>query len=339
VYFKYLLVKYFKNFLIVFLSLSLLYVVVDFMFNYSKLPSSSNLQVLYAFYVFVYASYMLFPLAIIFGFLLTLSSMIKFNEFVSFYSLGFKPKKLIRPFLFLAIVFTFVMYLTQCTKLAYANQYAKSIKDNFNYKTYNLFLKHKNNIVYIKVINPFSKTAWGIRVFEINENKIKKVIYARKAVFIDNAWHTKNAQILTLKKEIWQKENKPLVFLKNFAPKILTNLKTLDNISFYDAYITIRYFKDIDLNMILSILAFKIFTPLLMIAFMVYLFFISPIHVRISNVSLFMIKSVTFSMMLWAIELMLFKFSKQGILPFWTLAIPFVMVLIIDFFVIRRSND
>jgi len=339
VYFRYLLVKYFKNFLIVFLSLSLLYVVVDFMFNYSKLPSSSNLQVLYAFYVFVYAAYTLFPLAIIFGFLLTLSSMIKFNEFVSFYSLGFQPKKLIRPFLFLAVIFTLFMYLLQFSKLAYANQYAMSIKENFNYKTYNLFLKHKNNIVYIKVINPFSKTAWGIRVFEFEGKRIKKVIYAKKAIFVDNAWRTKNAEILILKKEVWEKEQKPLVFLRNFAPKILTNLKTLDNISFYDAYITIRYFKDIDLNMILSIMFFKIFTPLLMIAFMVYLFFVSPIHVRVSNVSLFMIKSVTFSVLLWAGELLLFKFAKQGILPFWTLAVPFVVVVIIDFFVIRRSND
>jgi len=339
VYFRYLLVKYFKNFLIVFLSLSLLYVVVDFMFNYSKLPNSSNLQVLYAFYIFLFASYMLFPLALIFGFLMTLSSMVKFNELLSFYSHGFKPEKLIKPFLLLAVLFTFVMYLTQFTKLAYANQYAKSIKDNFNYKTYDLFLKHKNNIVYIKIINPFSKTAWGIRVFEFEGKRIKKVIYAKKAIFVDNAWRTKNAEILILKKEVWEKEQKPLVFLRNFAPKILTNLKTLDNISFYDAYITIRYFKDIDLNMILSIMFFKIFTPLLMIAFMVYLFFVSPIHVRVSNVSLFMIKSVTFSVLLWAGELLLFKFAKQGILPFWTLAVPFVVVLIFDFFVIRRSND
>jgi len=339
VYFRYLLIKYVKNFFIVFLSLSFLYVVVDFMFNYSKLPSSSNLQVLYAFYVFVYASYTLFPLAIIFGFLITISSMIKFNEFVSFYSLGFRPSKLIRPFLFFAVVVTILMFAIQSSKLAYANQYAMSIKENFNYKTYNLFLKHKNNIVYIKEINPFSKTAWGIKVFEVENRKIKKVIYAKRAVFENNKWKSDEAEILILKEDKWEKVKKPLVFLQNFAPKILTNLKTLDNISFYDAYITIKYFKDIDLNMILSILFFKIFTPLLMIAFMVYLFFVSPIHIRVSNVSLFLIKAVSLSVLLWAGELLMFKFAKQGILPYWSLAIPFLLVIILDFFVIRRSYD
>ncbi|NPA87952.1 MAG: LptF/LptG family permease [Epsilonproteobacteria bacterium] len=338
-YFRYLLKKYFKSFMLVFLGLSFLYVIVDFMFNYAKLPSSSNLQVLYAFYVFIYASYTLFPLAIIFGFLLSVSSMIKFNEFVSFYSLGFRPKKLLKPFLIFALSVTALMYLLQSSKLAYANQYATSIKENFNYKTYNLFLKYKNNIVYIKSINPFSKMAWGIKVFEIKNRKITKVIYAKRAVFENDKWKTKNAEIMTLKQNVWQKEQKPLVFLENFTPKILSNLKTLDNISFYDAYITIRYFKDIDLNMILSIVFFKIFTPLLMIAFLIYLFFTAPIHVRISNVSLFMIKSVTFSVLLWAGELLIFKFAKQGILPFWTLAVPFLAIVVIDFLVIRRSYD
>jgi lipopolysaccharide export system permease protein len=280
--------------------------------------------------------FMLYPLAIVFSFLMTLSSMIKFNELVSFYSLGFIPKKLIKPFLFFAVLITLFMYALQFSKLSYANQYAKAIKDNFNYKTYDLFLKYKNNIVYIKVINPFSKMAWGVKVFNYKNNELKKVISAKKAVYKNNSWHAKNAEILILNDDKWVKKKKELVFLKNFTPKILTNLKTLDNISFYDAYILIRYFKDIDLNMILSILFFKIFTPLAMILIMIYLFFTAPIHVRVSNVSMFIVKAVMLSVLIWAVELMMFKFSKQGIIPFWSIAI---VPLIILFFVLRRDND
>jgi len=279
---------------------------------------------------------MLYPLAIVFSFLMTLSSMIKFNELVSFYSLGFTPKKLIKPFLFLAIIITLFMYALQFSKLSYANQYAKAIKDNFNYKTYNLFLKHKNSIVYIKVINPFSKMAWGVKVFKFKNYELKEIISAKKAVYKNSKWYAKNAEILILSEDKWVKKKKDLVFLKNFTPKILTNLKTLDNISFYDAYILIRYFKDIDLNTILSILFFKIFTPLAMILIMIYLFFTAPIHVRISNVSMFIVKSVMISVLIWAVELMMFKFSKQGIIPFWSIAI---IPLIILFFVLRRDND
>jgi len=341
VYFFYILKKYLKNFLIVFIGLTFLFVVVDYIFNFAKLPSSSNLQVLYMFYMLVYSAFTLYPLALIFAFLLTLSSMIKFNELVSFYSTGFTPQKLIRPFLFLFLSVTAFMFVLQSTKLAYSNQYAKAIKENFNYKTYDLFLKYKDNVIYIKVINPFSKTAWGLKVFrlDIQNQKVKEVILAKKAKYRNSQWIAKNAVVIKLTDKAWISEKKNLKFLKNFTPKILSNLKSLDNISFYDAYIAIRYFKEIDLNMILSIVFFKIFTPASLLALMVLLFFKSPIHIRISNVTVFMLISVALSMLVWAVELMLFKFSKQGVLPYWSLAIPFFVILLIDFITLRRSND
>jgi lipopolysaccharide export system permease protein len=203
----------------------------------------------------------------------------------------------------------------------------------------NLFLKFQDYIIYFRSLNPIVKHAYGVKIFEIKNSRIQKVISAKRAVFKDNIWECKNAYILILTQNEWKEETKDIKILKNFKPKIISNLKMLDNISFYDAYITIKYFKDIDLNKILSIVFFKIFTPLTLIAFMVYLFFVSPIHIRISNVVVFMIKSVTFSLLLWGAMLMLYKFTKQGILPYYVLSVPFLIMLILDIIILRRNND
>ncbi len=310
---------------------------MDYIYNFDSLPKSSNLQVMYIFYMFVYASFVIYPLALIFSFLLTLNQLIKFNELVSFYSLGFTPKKLIMPFLLSAgLVFSVFTFL-QTTKISYANQYANAIKSNMKLNNTNLFLKFQNYVIYIKTLNPIVKHAYGVKIFDIKNGQIKRVINAKIAVFENNEWFCKNASVLTLSQKSWKKEIKNITILKNFKPKIISNLKMLDNISFYDAYITIKYFKEINVNKILSIVFFKIFTPLSMIAFIVYLFIVSPIHIRISNVVVFMIKSVTFSLLIWGSELMIYKFAKQGIVPFYVLALPFAVILIIDYFAIRRK--
>jgi len=338
-YFFYLLKKYIKYFLIVFFATSFLYTIVNMLFSISKLPTSSNLIVLYLFYVFIYASLLLYPLALIFAFLLTLNQMIKFNELVSFYALGFTPKKLFKVF-FISTGLIIVLMLTfQSTKLVYTNEYAQAIKDAKKLNTKNLFLKYEDKIIYIENLNPVLKKANNINVIELKNKEIKKVIFAKEAVFKDNVWITNKADIIFMNSKKWIKQQSNLIFLKNFKPKILSNLQKLRDISLWDAYLTIKYFKNIDLNTILSIVFFKIFTPLSMLALMFYIFMISPIHVRISNITFFMLKSISLSVLVWGGMLILYKFAKQGVLPFWSLSFVFIILIIFDIYIIRRSNE
>ena len=338
-YFFYILKKFLKNFLIIFFSVAFLYSVVDIMFSISKIPSSSNLFILYLFYMFVYACITLYPLAIAFGFLLTLNQMIKFNELVSFYSLGFLPKKILKPFLLSSLILILGMFVLESTKAAYSGEYAQAVKDAKKLSTSNMFLKYKNKIIFIKRLNPILKRAYGIKVFILKNNTVIKIYFAKKAQFINEKWYCENAEIMTLSKKRWEKEKKPLYFLHNFKPKIISNLQKLKDISFYDAYLSIKYFKNIDKNMILSIVFFKIFTPLAIVALMILLFIQAPIHIRISNVPLFMLKSLSLIILVWGGMLLIFKFAKQGVLPYWNLILPFVVLLIIDFIILRRNNE
>ncbi len=338
-YFFYLLKKYLKNFFIVFIGVSFLYTIVSMLFSISKLPSSSNLVVLYLFYLFIYSALLLYPLSIIFSFLITLNQMIKFNELVSFYALGFSPKKIFKPFFISAFLITLFMLFLQSTKLAYSNEYAQAIKDLRKLTTKNIFLKYQNKIVYIKQLNPVLKVANYISVFDMKDNTLNKVIFAKKAVFKKDVWVSKKATIIFINKKRWQKEVTNLVFLKNFKPKILSNLQKLRDISLYDAYLIVKYFKDIDLNTILSMVFFKIFTPLSILALMFYIFITAPIHIRLSNITVFMIKSISLSILVWGGELILYKFAKQGVIPFWSLSLIFIILLIIDIYAIRRVNE
>ena len=127
--------------------------------------------------------------------------------------------------------------------------------------------------------------------------------------------------------------------MQNFKPKIISNLQKLQDISFYDAYLTVKYFKNIDKNTVLSIVFFKIFTPFVMVSLIILFFIQSPLHTRISNVPLFMVKSLSLSILIWGVMLLLFKFAKQGVLYYWVLVLPFVLLLIIDFIILRRNNE
>ena len=336
-YFFYLLKKYLKNFFIIFFAVSFIYATVSMFLNISKLPNSSNLVVLYFFYVFIYSALLLYPLSLIFSFLLTLNQMIKFNELVSFYSLGFEKNKLFKPFFYFSVLLTFFMFFLQSTRVVYSNEYAEAIKNSNKLSTRNIFLKYKNKVIFIKKLNPILKTARDVRVIELKNKEVSKVLFAKEAFFKNDRWFSDKVDVEVLTKNRWIKKEVKLSFLENFKPKIISNLQKLREISFYDAYLSIKYFRNFDLNTIFSIIFFKIFTPFSMIALMYFLFFTSPIHIRVSNTALFMVKSIAITIFIWGGMLLMYKFSKQGVLPFWSLSLPFLILVIINF--IRRNNE
>jgi lipopolysaccharide export system permease protein len=338
-YFKYILKKYIKNFFIFLFSLSFLYLLIDLIANFSHLPNSSNLQILYSVYILGYAFENFYSLALVFSFLYTVYFLIKYNYLVSFYSLGFSKREILYPFLFFSFIVYFVFLGLENTNYVYLNQKAKNIISNKKVKKENLFLKHNNSIVYIKELKPLLKKAIDLKIFVLDNMKVKKIISIKEAVYNDNIWIGKNAVIKTIKnKKIETEKLNQIKILKNFEPLVLSNLKRLDSLSISDALLAIKIFKDIKLNKIISILFYKTVTPLSLILMLIYLIYISPMHQRISNISLFMIKSVFFVIFIWGINLLLYKFVKQGVLSPFVLFIPLLFIIILDFYVIKKEH-
>ena len=337
-YFFYILKRYFINFVLILFSLSFFFVLIDFIANYSRLPDSSNLQVLYIYYEILYSIDMFYPLALVFSYLLTVYYMVKFNEIVSFYSLGFSPKKLLMPFMFLALcVFTLFMFLDS-GKFAYVKEYANSILNKNKYSSNNLFLKYKDKIIYIKKIRPILKEVENVKVFILDKNSIKKIIVAKKAKFKNDVWIAKKAEITLINGDKITKEVKDIKLLKGFKPKIISNLKKLNSISLYDAYIAINLFNDVNINTLLSIVFYKIFTALSLIFIIFALMFKIPLHSRISNVSLFLVKSSFFTILIWGSDLMIYKFAKQGVVSPYLLALPFFVILVYGIYLFYKEK-
>jgi lipopolysaccharide export system permease protein len=314
------------------------YDVVDIIANYQKLPSSSNLQVLYIYYITLYSADIFYPLALIFSFLMTIYSMVKFNEIVSFYSLGIGVKKLLKPFISFALLVFTVFFALQFTKFPYMRQYADNLLSHKKLTDKNLFLKWQNKVIYIQKLNPVLKEAFNMRVFYLKNSKVEKIVIANKAVFSQNEWIVKNATVKYLKENevVVKKEN--LKILKDFKPKIISNLKNLNSISIYDAYLAITLFKDVNVNTLLSIVFFKIFSALSLILLIVVLMFNAPLHVRISNISLFMVKSLLFTIFLWGSELMLYKFAKQNVINPYVLMLPFFIILLVELIIVYKEK-
>jgi lipopolysaccharide export system permease protein len=338
-YFTYLLKKYVKNFFIFLFSLSFLYLLVDLIANFSRLPNSSNLQILYSVYILGYAFENFYALALIFSFLYTLYFLIKYNYLVSFYSLGFSKRKILLPFLSFAFIVYAVFLILENTNYVYLNQKAQSILSKKKLKKENLFLKHNNNIVYIKELKPLLKKALNLKIFVVDGIKVKKIISIKEAVYKDNIWIGKDVSIETINdKNIALKKLKELKVLKDFEPLVLSNLKKLDSISIEDALLAIKVFKDIKLNKIISILLYKTVIPLSLILIMVYLMYKSPMHQRIANISVFMIQSIFMVIFIWGVDLLLYKFVKQGVLSPIMLFLPLLFIISLDFYIVKKEN-
>ena len=319
-------------------SLSFFFVIIDFITNFSRLPDSSNLQVLYLYYIVLYSIDMFYPLAIVFSFLFTVYYMIKFNELVSFYSLGFTVKKVLKPFMSFAFLVFFLFIALSSGKFAYVREYADSILNKKQYSNTNLFIKYNNKIIYIKKIKPILKEAVNLKVFIVKNRKVEKIIFAKKAVFKNDIWYAKNAEITLITDKKILKLIKDVYILKNFKPKIVSNLKNLSSISLYDAFIAIKIFKDVNVNTLLSMVLYKIFTALSLMGLLIILMFKAPMHQRISNVSLFLIKSILLTILVWGIQLMIYKFSKQGILSPFILMIPCFLIFSYGIYLLYKEK-
>jgi len=341
IYFRTLITLYVKNFFIIIFSLVSFFVFIDFMFNKDKLPNSFNLQFLYAFYQAGNAVLLIYPLSLLFAMLITVMTLVKKNELISFLSLGYSLKKLYKPFFVFSMFLTLFLIGFQFTKYSLFSNMAEQIKQSdFSNKTNkNLFFKFKDKVIYIQKINIYSKKAYGVRFFKIKDNQIQQIFFVKNAVFKDNEWYSND--IVT--KEI--RDNKVIIkhingkFLKGFKPNILNKLETKSNMTLKEAVEAIYFLKkeDIDVNFIKAYIYNVIIPPLSFLLLITILFFKAPIHSRISNTKLYILISLLSSVMLWALFLLARKMSLNGILsPDIAFFTPFSLLLVLAIYYFRK---
>jgi len=346
---KYVLTKYLKYFLIIFISLEIFFVGFDYIWNIDDLPNSANLQLLYIIYDFIYIANITFSLSMLFSFIITLAFLIKENVIISFYSLGISKINVLLPILFIIFIMIVMFIALQTTNLAYAKEKKVKILSGKYFATQknNIFLKYKNNFIYFKKLYPFEKKALDIHIFEVKNNQLINTIIAKKAYYQKNKWYVIDAKIINKPINIdWDKSKleinyeKFLYTLKGFKPKIISNVyKANVEYSIYDAIYTFFLFSEQNLNTnkIRAIIYSKILMPFFVIPMIILLFtYVTPSS-RFFKLGSFISIGIFSSLIIWGIMFFLQKLAVSNIINAeLAIILPLVLLFSISLYKLKE---
>ncbi len=346
---SYILSKYLKNFIIVLLSLELFFIGIDFLQNFSKIPDSANLQLLYLAYNAFFTLTLTLPLALVFGWIITLIVFIKNNEFVSFLSLGSSPKLIYKPIAVFSFLILSFLVLLQATPLAYSYEQRGKIMDgNYFIDTKDsLFLKYNEYFIYFGKLYAEEQRAENIHIFKLEGKDIVESIVAKKALFKNGTWQVfmakKTIKPMTInfdvsKIKIEYIDN--LEVLKGFKPKILDSVyEAKSTFSILDAAEALFLLNDQKINTtsVRSSLYYQAFIPFFIIPVILIVFVASSINSRFFNVAKFSSITIFFTLIVWGVFFMLHKLSQGGIaIPEVALLLPLLIWFIVGYFIFKK---
>jgi lipopolysaccharide export system permease protein len=324
--------------------MEMFFVGIDFLQTISRLPQSANLQLLYFFYNSFFVLTTTLPLALVFGWVVTLVYFIKNNSIISFYALGISKKQIIRPILLISSVITILFMFLQTTKLAYAQEIKNNIIHNrfFVNERNNIFLKYNDYFVYFKKLYPLEKKAIDIHIFKVQNHNVVETIIAKKAYYQNKKWYVIDATIIKKPAKInWNNsklttsQEKFLYTLDGFKPKIIDSVyKAKSHFSITDAIYTIVLFKDqnFNINKVKAILYAQTIVPFFIIPLIIFVFLYSNASVRFFNTAKFISFWVFISLISWATIFLLEKLSMGGIvIPEIAIILPLFILYIVSY--------
>lgn len=339
---KYIVKNYLKNFFVIFIALDLFYVGVDLLTNYNNIPDSANLQILYALFQGMNAVNYVLPLSIVFGMVVTYFSMIKSNELICMYASSISKRALVRPFFITALGLTLIYIGLNCMEFAYAYEYSANLKkyNRISNSSEDLFLKHNNQYVYFKKLDPLKQVAYDVTIFEVDNVDLTKIIRASVASFIQNHWILEKVSIVhkpritSLDNDGYRTENvDKLQTMENFKPKIMDNVYQSEyTLSISDSIDALRFFNEqgVNTSKIKATLFYQLFFPFFAPFLIVILYYKAPVMGRYFNMALIASSFAFVTLIVWSGLFLLSRLAANGVV-FAEIAIllPIVLLLFI----------
>ncbi len=318
--FRYIIKGYIRYFALIFLALVVFFVGLDYLQSFKSLPSAANLQILYIIYKSFYAVDLLLPISLVFASIATNIYLVRRNELVAFYSVGYSKREIIKP-MFLASGTIIALYaLLHATPFAYANENAESIRKHkvLASATNDLFVKYYDKYIYFEKLYPFLKKAENVRVFRIEGDSLKELVRADEAHFMEKGWRMSGAEVvIPLQEAIEVKKDADITILQGFKPKILDSVyEGKSSFSIIDAVYAIALLKDQNVNtekieaVLLAQLVYPLFAPLLGVILFAFL----PTTQRGGALSFYGFVSIVAALALWGILFTLLRLSYSGVL-------------------------
>lgn len=294
-YFYYLAKLYAKNLLAILFGLAFAFAAIDYFQHVQRLNVAGNYKILYIFYMWQESLGLVYPLAIVFGLIMTKLSLVKNNTMGALHAFGYSKKKLLVPFMAVATGIYIIFALLHTTEFSYAKEKAAVFLNNKSniYNVNNLFFKYNDTFVYIKKLDPIHKRIDDITIFKVEGYQIRYTINAPLAVFDGEEW---DAQDAILKTHIYNEgqldrytveHKKRIKTLKGYKPKIIESLYDGKALNIIDAFFTWRLLASQSLNSskVRASLYNKVITPLFALAMLLILFFKLPFYARETNLS------------------------------------------------------
>jgi lipopolysaccharide export system permease protein len=324
--FRYIALHYLKYIAVILAALVFFMVGFDYMDNADKLHSA-NLVVIYLTYKVFFAVDMLLPLSLVFAMIAAKIFLIRSNALVAIYSLGYNKTDVIKPFVVVATVITTIYVGLHATSFARADEYANNIKHSaqFLQPTKNLFFTFKDRYVYFGKLFPLQERAEDIRIFNLKNGELRKILTAKGAYYAGDNWHLREAvaiekpQTLTLGgKGITVTKLQDLKLLEGFRPKILDQVyEGKVNYTIIDAVDALLLLgnQNINIDKIKSALYRIFLSPLFIPSLIILIFFFVPISPRFLNITLFSFMAILATMMAWAVLFVLTELSNNKTIP------------------------
>lgn len=317
---------YFKNFVVLFVALTLFYVGVDALTNLKDMPMGANLKLLYFGFTALGAVNYVLPLSIIFALIVSKFSMIRSNELVSFYALGVSKNSLVKPPFFIALLITAIYIALNFTPFAYARDMGRNVlkASQLSRTSSDIFVKFEGKFVYIKELDPFGGKARNVRIFDVNSSGLNEAIFAADAEFIGGEWVLGDAEVTKLPeilrlggKGLSSQNFSELKTLANFKPKTIENAAVGDSaVSISDALDFIFAFKNetAALNSakttLYNLAVAPFFAPLTL--FIIYYFL--PVTGRFMSLALASFVFTVVTLCAWGVLFVLTRFAQNGVL-------------------------
>jgi len=348
-----ILKKYFRSFFIIFIALTVFFTGVDIVSNLVKLPDSANLKILYSINTMLYFSSYILGLCIVFAMISTITHFIKENELVVLYALGASKIDILKPFVLLATIFVFIFILLQNFSFYVdAEQISTNIKHYGKVSQLNekLFLKSANSYIYISKLDKLKKEGIDIKIYEVDNIDLIRIVRAKKGYFRDNYWELEDAEI-TLKPRLDEKSQKrelkvftkdKMQVLAGFKPEIMDSLyDNAHQLTIIDSIkaLSILADKDISLIGIKANLYKSIIYPFFALFLTIILFFRLPIQRRGENIAMLSGSLYFVALITWGILFLFIRISKNGsISPELGIILPTLLLAIYATFVYKKNS-
>lgn len=347
---KYIVKKFFLNFVIVLVSLELFFVGIDYLQNFKGIPDSANLQILYILYMLFFTLTLTLPLSIVFGWIVTLVVFIKNNEFVAFNALGATRKDIILPILSISTLLLFFLMILQMTPLAYSSDQKKRILDNqyFTNTKNDIFLKYDNYYVYFEKLLPLEKRAENIHIFKVVDGDVSETIIGARAYFQNDKWYVVDVRIITKPEKIDINNTKLdvryekfLHTLDGFKPKILDNVyDAKSDFSILDAISALILLNEQDVNTqkIRGILYNQVAIPFFILPIILLVYAYASLNSRFFSMGKFTSSSIFGTLVIWGCFFTLFKFTNSGMInPELMILLPLFTWIVLSIYIYNKK--